>query len=587
VARLEEALSRLGDEISAERVMVLVCLGQQWGLGDHVDRAHDYAQQALAIAERLGEAKEMLRAIGAVVRTAPREAVAERERLLLRELALARQLREPSAEVQALGLLRMFSVTKGDRALFERCLDDAEPVLERTQNLANKGFYLVGRALSAVLDGDWQRADEIAQRAYQATSRTFGPAGVQMFAIHQSIQLQIHGRNAELLAMLEESAATHAQPAWRAALAMANALQDEPEKARAVLSEFCADDMAALPVDGNWLSGAGLLAIGADLIGDRDAAAVLYARLLPFAGSMINVGSTAGIHGSTWAHIGAMCGLLDRWEEGERVFTKGITQTDAFGHRHYESDSRLSFARFYQRRGWPGDTDSALRLVNEALEIARKFQMEGYIQRAIAMKLEIQGAVGESTAGSIHALTKSIAERDVGEVSGVEGHGLTTLMFSDMAGFTSMTERLGDVVAREVIRTHNSIVREQLNSHGGVEVELQGDGFLLAFSDPVRALDCGVAIQRAFAAENQNGNEPIHVRIGLHSGTALRDGGKFFGKTVILAARIAAQAVGDQLLISDSLKSATDGRYAVTDTRVLELKGIADPQTVHSVVWDE
>ena len=55
------------------------------------------------------------------------------------------------------------------------------------------------------------------------------------------------------------------------------------------------------------------------------------------------------------------------------------------------------------------------------------------------MKLEIQGAVGESTAGSIHALTKSIAERDVGEVSGVEGHGLTTLMFSDMAGFTSMT----------------------------------------------------------------------------------------------------------------------------------------------------
>jgi class 3 adenylate cyclase len=50
--------------------------------------------------------------------------------------------------------------------------------------------------------------------------------------------------------------------------------------------------------------------------------------------------------------------------------------------------------------------------------------------------------------------------------------------------------------------------------------------------------------------------------------------------------RIAAQAVGDQLLISDSLKSAADGRYAVTDTRVLELKGIADPQTVHSVVWD-
>src|SRR4029077_15658304 len=70
--------------------------------------------------------------------------------------------------------------------------------------------------------------------------------------------------------------------------------------------------------------------------------------------------------------------------------------------------------------------------------------------------------------------------------------GQVTIVFSDMEGFTEMTERLGDLRAHKVIRDHNAIVREQVKAHGGVEVELQGDGFLLAFPRAADALGCAI-----------------------------------------------------------------------------------------------
>jgi class 3 adenylate cyclase len=148
-----------------------------------------------------------------------------------------------------------------------------------------------------------------------------------------------------------------------------------------------------------------------------------------------------------------------------------------------------------------------------------------------------------------------------------------------------MTERLGDVKAREVIGRHNAIVRRELHAYGGYEVELQGDGFLLAFSSARRALQCAMAIQRAFAAHNEDPPEPIRVRIGLHTGEVLKDADKFFGKAVILAARIAAQAQGGEILVSSLLKELTEsgGDLRFGEGRVVELKGIAEPQRVFAV----
>ncbi len=159
-----------------------------------------------------------------------------------------------------------------------------------------------------------------------------------------------------------------------------------------------------------------------------------------------------------------------------------------------------------------------------------------------------------------------------------------------MEGFTEMTERLGDREAHRVIQAHHVIVREHLRAHGGVELELQGDGFLLAFADPVAALRCAIAIERAFAAYSaEHSEQPIRVRIGLHTGEAIQEADGFFGKTVILAARIAAQARGGEILVSSDVRTAAEGDedFRFAGTRETSLKGLAGTYALHTAAWAE
>jgi class 3 adenylate cyclase len=152
-----------------------------------------------------------------------------------------------------------------------------------------------------------------------------------------------------------------------------------------------------------------------------------------------------------------------------------------------------------------------------------------------------------------------------------------------------MTEQLGDREAHKVIRAHNAIVRRELAAHGGREVELQGDGFLAAFWCARRALDCAIAIQQAFATYNETHPErPIRVRIGLHTGEAIPDAGRFFGRTVIVAARIASAALGAEILMSSFLKEVAEGagEFCFGRERELELKGLTGRHRVCAVEWD-
>ena len=73
------------------------------------------------------------------------------------------------------------------------------------------------------------------------------------------------------------------------------------------------------------------------------------------------------------------------------------------------------------------------------------------------------------------------------------------------------------------MRGHNDIVRYQVAAYEGFEVKSLGDGFMLAFSSARRALQCAISIQQAFAAHNlEHPEEPVRVRIGLHTGSSSR-----------------------------------------------------------------
>ena len=102
---------------------------------------------------------------------------------------------------------------------------------------------------------------------------------------------------------------------------------------------------------------------------------------------------------------------------------------------------------------------------------------------------------------------------------------------------------------------------------------------MIAFSGASHALECAVGIQKDLATRNRsNPDLPIQVRLGLHSGEAIRDGDDFLGGSVILAARIAQQAMGGEILVSSVLKELCDlsGEFQFVDGRDIRLKGLSE-----------
>ena len=165
--------------------------------------------------------------------------------------------------------------------------------------------------------------------------------------------------------------------------------------------------------------------------------------------------------------------------------------------------------------------------------------------------------------------------------------GTAPILFSDIEASTALNERLGDVRWLELLQEHNRLVRDQVQACGGFEVKSQGDGFMVAFPSARRAIQCAQAIQDAVAshlAEHPDG--PVRVRIGLHTGEAIRQESDFYGKNVAVAARIADQARGGEILASSVVKQLTEsaGDVSFEEGREVELAGLAGNHTVYKVV---
>jgi class 3 adenylate cyclase len=163
--------------------------------------------------------------------------------------------------------------------------------------------------------------------------------------------------------------------------------------------------------------------------------------------------------------------------------------------------------------------------------------------------------------------------------------GHRAILFTDIVGSTEMTARLGDRMATELVRAHDSIVRRCLAACAGREVKHTGDGIMAALPDAARGVDCAIRIQREFRHYNQHAQEPIHVRIGLDSGEPVEDSNDLFGSTVQLAARLCSEAAADQILVSDAVRNEHGDAAVFTAAEQRQLKGFAAPVSVVECVW--
>ncbi len=170
----------------------------------------------------------------------------------------------------------------------------------------------------------------------------------------------------------------------------------------------------------------------------------------------------------------------------------------------------------------------------------------------------------------------------------VEPGAFRTVLFTDVEGSTALTDRLGDAKARDLLREHERTVREALKAHDGSEVKTMGDGFMASFSSATKALECAIAMQRAFAERNESAEEPIKVRIGLNAGEPIAEDEDLFGMAVILAARIAAKAEGGEIVASEAVRQIVAGKkFPFSDRGETALRGFEDRVHIYQVSWRE
>lgn len=196
----------------------------------------------------------------------------------------------------------------------------------------------------------------------------------------------------------------------------------------------------------------------------------------------------------------------------------------------------------------------------------------------------------EMTARMVEFLRRVFADRAAAGAASDEATlgGLRTVLFTDIVGHTEMMQRLGDARGRDVLRDHERITREALSAHRGSEVKTDGDSFMASFGSVSAAVECAVALQRAFAQYSATNSEPIVVRMGLNVGEPIEEDGDFFGSAVILGARIKDQAGGGEILVPEAVRHMLSGKsFLFSDRGETMLKGFDDAVRLYEVRWRE
>jgi adenylate cyclase len=163
---------------------------------------------------------------------------------------------------------------------------------------------------------------------------------------------------------------------------------------------------------------------------------------------------------------------------------------------------------------------------------------------------------------------------------------LAAIMFTDIVGYTRMAQAK-ESLALELLEEHRRVVRPLISTHGGTEVKTIGDAFLIEFKSALEAVLCAVDIQDRMTERNSRvpTERQVQVRVGVHLGDIVHEGGDVYGDAVNVASRIEPLAQPGGICISqqvfDSIRNKTD--LGIERVGAVELKNVELPVAVYRV----
>lgn len=574
-ALLEEALGQLEPDDGPLRVRLLDALADERHAAGDGARSRELDVAAMELSCRLAEPAALAVALdGAAARGWLDDADT-----WLRAADAAERLGEPSLLRRAHGLCAHARLVRGERAAADRALDAEARLAEELRGPRERWLRASHGAMRALLEGRFAAVAPLAREA-----RERAPArGAARWSLAQ-----------EALARLQCGGEPDPEPGSpgpggdrvvAAMLSLLDLAAGRPEAGRDRLEAHGAWELEALPRDAEWPALACGVAEVCARLDDAERAAVLYARLLPLRERHAVAGS-AQLYCGTFAHrLALLAASLGRQDEAERHFAEAQRREEAMAAAPWLAQVRADFAQLLLERRQAGDLERASGLIEAALASAQELGMGRLAERLAALGRALREEESRESAEPVVRIAASVAKRrpDLGRHAARDG--TVTLLFGEVGRFVAPAE---EIAAEEVPGEHGRIVREHADLHEGRVVELQREGFLLAFQSARSAILCAIDLQRAFDEHSvAHPDQPLHVQVGLHRGEAVDDADRFFRATVLEAARIAGQAAEGEILVSAPLRSLLDvsGDLRFAEPREVELRGLAGRHELVPVIW--
>ncbi len=163
-----------------------------------------------------------------------------------------------------------------------------------------------------------------------------------------------------------------------------------------------------------------------------------------------------------------------------------------------------------------------------------------------------------------------------------------TIIFTDIVGSTGYFAAKGDTAGRAMVQRHNDLLFPIIEEHHGQIIKTIGDAIMAGFDEARDGVRAAIRMQQRLAEHNQEADDEIHIRIGLHTGRAIKEPTDIYGDTVNTAARIEALADGDQILISGATaKEVENEQLNLHFHGNYPLKGLKEEIPIYEVLWDK
>jgi len=382
---LEQARTQLADGDERARCQVISRLARANLLAGNVTRATEYNRQALELARRIDDRMAVLNSLinafffPASARTAPD--LADWRGRIDEMFALADALDDDDSRGRVICLDVYVSAEMCDRPRMDEALEKLSVLGEARQRMLIQWIARHGRAMQAILEGDFATAEPHAEAALEMGRRTLGDQvegvyGIQMFTIRRE-----QGRLAEVAPVIKRFLdGSPGRSTWKPGFALIACDLGFHKPAIRILDEL-ADAEFAFPLDAKHSTTLAYLAEVCVALQDKARAEQLYRLLTPYKDLTITAGVTTVCYGAAGRYLGALADVLGDWDAAEEHFEAALVTNQAMRAWPWLAHSQYAYAQMLRRRRRAGDAMRAHALMDQVLESAARLDMVALRQK--------------------------------------------------------------------------------------------------------------------------------------------------------------------------------------------------------------